>query len=425
VTTDKKPSRPSRSRSRTSRSRGRRAPAASAPPEAALEPEAPPEVASGAPFPEPTIGLDVIEPPPQELPPTSVPEPAFARRVVPPLPRRLPDSRRAIFFDVENTSRPEHIARVLAYLAIDRIECGTELVAVGNWRVASHESARLLARHGAHLVHSAPSVGVRDWSDLRIAVGAGVWLAGARAGDTIDVITDDQAFDAVGDVAASLGVAFRRLSFRSLAGVVGELPVEEPAREAQPSGGRRRRRGSRRGGGHREAPPARSAPSTPRREVAPVNRAEAGDDEGHTAPNEEIIEVIRQLLGSSPERGASIDAVSNALKGRGFRRPAGSLRLITRLRRIKELDVSRNGTIRLAGVGSGAADEVAETPGEGAYASGGGGEAEGDEGAGEDADAPEPSSGEAAAPAGTRRRRRRGGRRRRGRGGGQTVVAAP
>jgi hypothetical protein len=43
-----------------------------------------------------------------------------------------------------------------------------------------------------------------------------------------------------------------------------------------------------------------------------------------------------------------IDAVANALKARGFQRPPGSPRLVTRLRRIRELVVSPSGTITLA-----------------------------------------------------------------------------
>jgi len=42
-----------------------------------------------------------------------------------------------------------------------------------------------------------------------------------------------------------------------------------------------------------------------------------------------------------------IDTLANALKSRGFRRPPGSPRLITRLRRIKELSVSPTGMITL------------------------------------------------------------------------------
>src|SRR5256712_12548863 len=185
--------------------------------------------------------------------PLATPEPVFAARVPPPAQEPpLPTSRRAIFYDVENASHPAHIARVIEHLAIDPLGGRTEFVAVGNWRVIGPDTARLLARQGAQLVHSAPSVGVRDWSDLRIAVSAGVWLAAARPGDQLEIITDDQAFDAVGDVATSLGVGFRRLSYRAVAGAAAEpLPAQARASELR---SRRRRRGGRRGR-REEAPP--------------------------------------------------------------------------------------------------------------------------------------------------------------------------
>src|SRR5207249_3835687 len=82
----------------------------------------------------------------------------------------------------------EHIARMIEHLSIDRQGRRTDFVAVGNWRVIGSDTGRLLARHGAHLVHSAPSTGVRDWSDLRIAVTAGVWLGGARPGDVLEIV---------------------------------------------------------------------------------------------------------------------------------------------------------------------------------------------------------------------------------------------
>jgi hypothetical protein len=345
------------------------------------------------------------EPPPAETEPvaTSVPEPAFAARVPPPEPDRpRPSVRRAIFFDVENSSRVDHVERVLGFLDVDRISRVTDLVAVGNWRVINHETARMLAQRGAHLVHSAPSAGVRDWSDLRIAVAAGVWLAGARPGDAVEIISDDQAFDAVGDVATSLGVDFRRLSYRALTGAPAEPPREEPAREPR---SRRRRRGGRRG--------RREAPAVPLAAVAEVPASPNGaepEGEGHTAPHDELLAVARELLEGSQERAISIDALSNALKARGFRRPPGSPRLITRLRRIRELDVSRSGTIRLVGPVSGPGDAAAEPVSAGVEP------------------AQEPAPDEAGAPASVprpRRRRRRGGRRRRGRGGGQTAVASP
>ncbi|HKW90831.1 MAG TPA: hypothetical protein VJX92_02965, partial [Methylomirabilota bacterium] len=156
----------------------------------------------------------------------ATPERAFAGRAKPlPPPPPLPTARRAIFVDVENSSRADHVGRVLDHLAIDRRDRRVDLIAVGNWRVIGADSARLLARRGAQLVHSAPSTGVRDWSDLRIAVSAGVWLGSARPGDLIEIISDDRAFDAVGDVAAVLGVEYRRLSYRGLTGIA---PAEEP-----------------------------------------------------------------------------------------------------------------------------------------------------------------------------------------------------
>src|SRR5262249_37718827 len=130
----------------------RRRPAASRTAEApAPPPEAPPEVAGGGP------GLPPPLPPPgvapRALPPTPRPPPP-----TPPPPR--PASRRVIFLDVENTSRPQHLAHVIDHLALDRRDSMAELFAVANWKVISHDSARLLAQRGAQLVHSAPSTGV-------------------------------------------------------------------------------------------------------------------------------------------------------------------------------------------------------------------------------------------------------------------------
>jgi hypothetical protein len=284
--------------------------------------------------------------PPAPSPPLAEPERAFAARVPPPEPERpWPATRRAIFFDVENSSRPEHIARVLDHLKIERSGQRTEVVAVGNWRVIGGDTARLLARHGVQLVHSAPATGVRDWSDLRIAVAAGVWLGGARPGDVIEIVSDDRAFDAVGDVAAMLGVNYRRLSYRALAGLgPAEVEEAEPVAEGgDGASGRQRRRGRRRrSGSPREPrPPAPAAPPAP---PAPAAQAPV---EGHTAPHDEIIELVRELARRSPDGRVLIDTLANALKARGFRRTPGSPRLITRLRRIKELAVSPSGQISL------------------------------------------------------------------------------
>jgi len=225
-----------------------------------------------------------LEPPapaaPAEAIPDAKPEPGLAARVPPPEPER-PRQRvqRAVFFDVENSSRADHVSRLLGHLDIDRTTHPTELFAVGNWRVINHDTARMLAQRGAHMMHTAPSVGVRDWSDLRIAVAAGLWLAQARPGDTIDIVTDDQAFDAVGDVATSLGIRFRRLSYRGITGATEERAQEPPASESRSR--RRRRGGRRRESSHRVAPPP-----PPVAVPHPIGNGGAGDEEGHTAPHD-------------------------------------------------------------------------------------------------------------------------------------------
>jgi hypothetical protein len=123
---------------------------------------------------------------------------------------------RAIFVDVENTSNENTLLPVLASLNIDFAAQPTELRAIGNWSSIGPRLASRLSGLGAHLLHSAPVSGVKDWSDLWIAVAAGFWLAKATPGDTLEIVSDDRAFDAVGDAAASLGVTFRRVSCRSI-----------------------------------------------------------------------------------------------------------------------------------------------------------------------------------------------------------------
>jgi hypothetical protein len=363
----------------------------------------------------------------------ATPERAFAARVRPPAPSLpLPAARRAIFVDVENSSRADHISRVLDHLAIDRQERRVDLIAVGNWRVIGADSARLLARRGAHLVHSAPSTGVKDWSDLRIAVSAGVWLGSARPGDLVEIISDDRAFDAVGDVAALLGVEYRRLSYRGLTGLTSVAePIEPEAAAPREGHGRRGRRGRRRGrgGGARPEPHAGRAPAAPR---AAVHHAAApahapAETAAHTAPHDELVEIVRELAQRAPNGAVLIDTLARTLKERGFSRPPGSPRLITRLRRIRELEVSRTGMITLVGgtpaPGGARSDEGPEP------------EAEADEGRGTEAETdggPEPGNEaepEPGAPptGGTPSRPRRRGRRRRGRrgGGGAPPPASP
>ena len=333
------------------------------------------------PVPDPVVPAVADEPEPFPLPVSAV-ESTFAARVPPPEPERpRPAGRRAIFLDVENTSRAQHLAHVIDHLGVDPWDRRTELVAVANWRVVGHEAARLLAARGAHLVHSAPSTGVRDWSDLRIAVAAGIWLAAARPGDLIEIVSDDRAFDAVGDVAASLGIEFRRLSYRLLKEDAGEPAVEAPSRPpaTSASGSRRRRRRRGRGPGgplpssgaerrltdSREAsrhsgpagPPGGRGGASRRRPVGSHAHRPPSEAPHTTAPHDELVSVVRGLVEASPKRTVSIDAVTNALKSRGFQRSPGSPRLITRLRRIRELLVTPSGTITLAEDGGAVRDE--------------------------------------------------------------------
>jgi hypothetical protein len=246
-----------------------------------------------------------------------------------------------VFIDVENTARTEHMARVIEHLGLVRIGPDIQLVAVGNWRVIGQETARLLASRGAQLVHSAPSVGVRDWTDLRIAVSAGVWLAGARAGDTLEIVSDDRAFDAVGDVAAALGIGFRRLSYRILVGTRAK-PTPEPAARGEAARGDRSRR-------PRRPPRAREAAPAP----------EAASPTAHTAPHDELVDIVRELAEAAPGRSVLIDTLARTLKARGYGRTPGSPRLITRLRRIKEVSVSPDGMVTLVEPGEKPGPEAA------------------------------------------------------------------
>jgi len=302
---------------------------------------APVQVVAAAPevSPPPPVLVEAL---PEPEVPTVVPEPVFAMRVPPPAPEReRPANRHAIFFDVENTSNPTHIERVVGRLAIDHVGRSTEFFAVGNWRVIGHETGRVLARFGAQLLHSAPSTGVRDWSDLRIAVSAGVWLAGARPGDVLEIVSDDRAFDAVGDVAAALGITFHRRSARSL---TAGAPPAEPSRPA--SGVDRSRRRGRRG--RRSGRPGGLEPEPRHLEpVRPAPRPVDEPEEAQSAPHDELITVVRELAARSPNGAVLIDNVARTLKARGFSRPPGSPRLVTRLRRIKELSVSPTGMISL------------------------------------------------------------------------------
>jgi hypothetical protein len=264
--------------------------------------------------------------------------------------------RRAAFIDVENTSSEAALLGALDQLEIDRARTPTELVAVGNWRVIGQHVARMLAQRGARLLHTAPATGVKDWSDLSIAVAAGIWLGRARPGDQIEIVSADRAFDAVADAAANLGVKFRLLTYGPLSGLAEAIaPAEtaEAGHRRSRRGGRRRRRGVSPAAPWSGAPtqpqsaePARkpSATSAPAQGVESTNGVEK-DIQGATP--EQIIATIARLTSRAPERGVNLDLLINALKAEGFGRPPGSPRLVTRLRKMKDVEVSPTGMVRL------------------------------------------------------------------------------
>jgi hypothetical protein len=254
--------------------------------------------------------------------------------------------RRLVLIDVENASNESELIARLESLHIDHSEQATEIHALGNWRLASIHVARRLASLGVSLLHTAPAAGVRDWSDLRLAVTAGCWLAEAVPGDKLEILSNDQAFDAVGDAAAARGVAFQRIQHGA--------------------GGSAARRGGSPRGASARANRDRAAPRTP--PVAPAastaepvpapSSAPAAAPPAHATPQpvpseprgasrDQLIAAIRDLSRDSPGRWLQLDAVGEALKARGFSRPPGSPRLVTRLRLLKELEVSAAGRVRI------------------------------------------------------------------------------
>jgi len=250
--------------------------------------------------------------------------------------------RHAIFYDVENTSSADDVSDVMSKLTMDRAECDTHLVAVGNWRVIGQQTARLLARQGAELIHSAPSTGVRDWSDLRIAVDAGIWLGTARPGDILHIVSDDQAFDAVGDVAATLGVQFNRIKTRERRASQRVADPSRTARSRQPAAAPHTA----------SQQEAAAVPHTASQREAAALPHTASQREAaalpHTASHEELLTIVKRLTAnSSSPHGTTLDVLSNELKNAGFGRAPGSLRLITRLKRMKEIQVGPDGSIQL------------------------------------------------------------------------------
>jgi hypothetical protein len=321
--------------------------------------------------------------------------------------------RRVIFIDVENTSSEAALLGALDQLKIDPAAAETELVAVGNWRVIGQHVARTLAQRGARLLHTAPATGVKDWSDLWIAVAAGIWLGRAGPGDQIEIISADRAFDAVADAASNLGVRFRRLTYGPVSGLAEAIAPAEVA-----SGGRRRRRGgrSRRRGIEQPRPWAAPAPRAAEPAVssieAPPTAASRPAGNGietdiHGATPEQIIATIARITTRHPERGVNLDLLINALKAEGFGRPTGSPRLVTRLRKMKDVEVMPTGMVRLVNLPPGPLPELSAmrpaAPASHASAAGG-----------------DP----AATPPNIKRPRRRGGRSRRGKGRASEPAAA-
>jgi len=262
--------------------------------------------------------------------------------------------RRAIFVDVENTSSEADLLKVLDHLNVDRAAQRTELFALGNWKSVGSRVARMLASLGAQLMHSAPAVGVRDWSDLWIAVAAGRWLATAMPGDILDIVSDDRAFDAVGDAAAAAGVVFRRTSYRTVPSAAAAPPAAEPRPHRRRRGGRGRRPPLAHPSITHEPQPAPAA--APERPAPPASHV--SDEEAHGASHEQISAILGRLAGGT-SRWINLDVLTTALKSEGFTRPPGSPRLVTRLRRMKDVEVSANGMVRLV---SGVAGPPAEFP---------------------------------------------------------------
>jgi hypothetical protein len=136
--------------------------------------------------------------------------------------------------------------------------------------------------------------------------------------------------------------------------------------------------------------------------------------DAHTAPHDELVEVVRELADHAPNGAVLIDTLARALKERGFSRPPGSPRLITRLRRIRQLEVSQTGRITLADSGGAAATPADGSPLADAEVEA----AEVDRVAADEATPGNEVSPAPDAPQRSRRRRRRRGGRGRGRGGG-------
>ena len=140
---------------------------------------------------------------------------------------------------------------------------------------------------------------------------------------------------AAGVAAGAAGPAVRPVSGGERRHVDSRADSRPDSREGSRQGASGHARGGRTSGGRGR--PASSHAARPQPEPSQT-----------TAPHDELVSVVRGLVEAAPKRSVSIDTVANALKSRGFQRSPGSPRLVTRLRRIKELLVSPSGTITLA-----------------------------------------------------------------------------
>lgn len=71
------------------------------------------------------------------------------------------------------------------------------------------------------------------------------------------------------------------------------------------------------------------------------------DEEAHAASQEQVRLALARLTGGDPTRSVNLDALANMLRDEGFTRPPGSPRLVTRLRKIKGVEVLPNSMLRL------------------------------------------------------------------------------
>lgn len=137
-----------------------------------------------------------------------------------------------VIFDVENSSRVEHVTGLVEHLGLATLDGRTALLAVGNWAVVAQETARILARHGGTADAQRTEAAREGLDRPPYRGGCGLLARDRAARRPAQIVTDDQAFDAVGDVASGYGVLFERLAFRDLLARAAVAPVP-PKRRAR------------------------------------------------------------------------------------------------------------------------------------------------------------------------------------------------